>query len=587
MLKNTKIDYKQMAKELQVTEVLCKVMVNRGINNQDDAYNFLNPDINKLHSPFLLKGMEEGVNLLKEKIKNNKKIRIIGDYDVDGVISTYVLYTALSQCGAEVDYEIPHRIEDGYGINISMIEAAHEAGVDTIITCDNGIAAIDQIQYAKDLGLTVIVTDHHEVPFVEDEEGKRTYICPPADVIINHKQLDCQYPFKYLCGAGVVYKLAQVLFQEMGTAHMDSLLKDLLQFVAIATVCDVVDLIDENRVIVKKGLELINNTNNIGLQALIKAAALEGKKISCYTLGFVIGPCINASGRLDYAKKGLELLLTKSLVEAEALAKELYQLNEERKEMTIAGVEEIIETIETTSVTKDKVFVVYKSGIHESIAGIIAGRIKDKYHVPTIILTDAEEGVKGSARSIEGYNMFEELLKCKDLLTKFGGHPMAAGLSLMPDRIEEVRERLNKLTTLTDEDLVPKIYIDAHLPLERISLELAESLETLEPFGKGNSKPLFAEKEIKLASAQILGANKNVLKLKLISRRGRLIDGIFFGNIPDFEKLVVDQFGQLQLNQLYNGKSNNIKLDFIYTIGINEFRGNKSVQIVIQHYRAN
>ncbi len=583
MLKNIKVDYKQMSKELQISEILCKIMVNRGIVEKEVAYDFLNPNLNKLHNPLLMKDLNNGVKVIKQKISEDKKIRIIGDYDVDGVISTYLLYTALSNCGAIVDYEIPHRVEDGYGINNSIIDTAHQDGIDTIITCDNGISAIEQIKHAKELGLTVIVTDHHDVPFIEDEEGNRTYIRSEADAIINHKQLDCQYPFKHLCGGGVVYKFIQVLYAEMGIKQ--ELLEELLQFVAIATVCDVVDLVDENRVLVKKGLELINYTNNIGLKALMKATGIEGKPISTYTLGFVIGPCINATGRLDYAKKGLELLLSNNVDEADALANELHQLNEERKQMTIEGVEQIIKNIESTCAGKDKVFVVYKSGIHESIAGIIAGRIKDKYHVPTIILTDAEDGVKGSARSIEGYNMFEELLKCKDLLTKFGGHPMAAGLSLLSENIESMRERLNQLTTLTEEDLIPKIYIDAQLPLEMITLELAEKLQELEPFGKGNSKPLFAEKELKVTSASVLGVNKNVLKLKLLSKKGKVMEAVYFGNIPEFEKLIINKFGQLEVDKLYKGKGNEIVLDFIYTVGINEYRGNKSVQMIIQSYR--
>ncbi|MBM7613892.1 single-stranded-DNA-specific exonuclease RecJ [Alkaliphilus hydrothermalis] len=583
MLKNMKVDYKTMAQELGVNQILCKVMVNRGIQEIETARSFLKPDIKKLHKPLLLKDLEQAVEITKEKILNHKKIRIIGDYDVDGVISTYVLYRALSSFGAIVDYEIPHRIEDGYGINNNLIDEAHQAGIDTIITCDNGISALDQIKYAKSLGMTVIVTDHHDVPFVEDGAGNRTYLRSEADAIVNHKQLECQYPFKHLCGAAVAYKFLQALQEEL---EIDSdLLEELLQFVAIATVCDVVDLVEENRIIVKKGLELINKTNNLGLKSLFKAAGIEGKAVSVYTLGFVIGPCINASGRLDCAKKGLELLLSEGEEEATSLAKELHELNEERKLMTIEGVEQVIESIESTCVGRDKVYVVYKEGIHESIAGIIAGRIKDKYHVPTIVLTEAEDGVKGSARSIDGYNMFEELLKCKDLLTKFGGHPMAAGLSLLPENVELVRQRLNELTTLTEEELTPKVYIDAQLPFEMIDLHLAEELQLLEPFGKANSKPLFAEKNVRITSASILGANKNVLKLKLVSQRGKMMEGIYFGNIPDFEKVVIDGFGAEQLSLLYNGRSNNIKMDFIFTVGINEFRGSKSVQIVIQHYR--
>lgn len=583
LLKNNKINTKEMAEKIKVSEITCKVLVNRGINNIDSAISFIKPDLNELINPRLMKDLEKGIKIVKHKIIENKRIRIVGDFDVDGIISTYVLYKGLSACGAIVDYDIPHRILDGYGINKNIVEIAKNEGVDTIITCDNGISAIEQIQYAKELGLTCIITDHHEVPFKEESDGSRTPIAPNADAVIDPKQEDCEYPFKSICGAGIAFKFIQALYTELGKDITEA--NKLIEYVAIATVCDVVDLVGENRILVKEGLKLLNRTENIGLKSLINVTGVEGKIINVYHLGFIIGPCLNASGRLDCAKKGLKLLISTDVDNAKELATELHELNIERKNMTVNGVEEVCKVIENQGYIKDKVFVVYKPDIHESIAGIIAGKVRERYNVPTIILTDSEHGVKGSGRSIEQYNMFEELLKCKDLLTKFGGHPMAAGLSLEESMVEKLRDRLNNTTTLTDDDLIPKIYIDSQIPLNNISLELAEELEVLEPFGKGNSKPLFAEKDIRIGSASILGANKNVLKLNLLSKTGRRIEGIFFGDIDRFKTYITNKFGEIEVNNMFNGIENKIRVDLIYSIDINEYMGNKKVQLVIQSYR--
>lgn len=583
LLRNRKINIKQMAQQLNVSEVICKVLVNRGISNIDAAINFIKPELNKLFNPRLMKDLDKGVKIIKSKILENKKIRIVGDFDVDGIISTYVLYKGLFECGADVDYEIPHRVFDGYGINKNIIEIAKNDGIDTIITCDNGISAIEQIEFAKELSLTCIVTDHHDVPFKEESDGSRTLITPKADAVIDCKQIDCKYPFKGLCGAGVAFKFIQSLYEEMGKDKKEA--NFLIEYVAIATVCDVVDLVGENRTLVKEGLKLINKTQNIGLKALINETGIEGKKINVYYLGFIIGPCLNASGRLDYAKKGLRLLLSEDIEEAKSLAKELHELNIERKDMTAKGVEDICNIIEKQGYTKDKVLVVYKPDIHESIAGIIAGKVRERYNAPSIILTHSEHGIKGSGRSIEKYNMFEELLKCKDLLTKFGGHPMAAGLSLEANNLEVLRNRLNSLTMLTDEDLIPKIYIDMQIPLNKVSLALAEELEILEPYGKGNSKPLFAEKNIRISRATILGVNKNVLKLNLLSKIGKVVESIFFGDIEKFKEYITNKFGQLELNKIFNGVQNNVTIDLIYSIDINEYMGNKKVQLIIQNYR--
>ena len=572
-----------MAEQFQISQVVSRLLINRGINNKHLIESFINPVMDKMHPPTKMKDIEAAVYMIKDKIREKKKIRIVGDYDVDGVISTYILYQSLIKCGAYVDYAIPHRMKDGYGINKDIIHQSKQDGVDTIITCDNGISAIEPIQYAKELGLTVIVTDHHDIPFVEEEEGKRQFIRSAADAIINPKQKECTYPFKQLCGAGVVFKLIQYLYQSMGIKEEETY--PLLEFVGIATVCDVVDLIDENRIFVKQGLAMMNQTENKGLRALIKETGLEDKVISTYHLGFIIGPCINASGRLDSARKGVELLLSETKEKAQELAKELYELNQERKEMTQEGVEKAIEKIEKTEIKKDKVFVIYLSELHESLAGIVAGRIKEIYHVPTIVLTDSEEGIKGSGRSIDGYNMFEELLKCKHLLSKFGGHPMAAGLSLQVENMEPLRQTLNKLTELTEEDRIPKITLDMQLPLDSINYDFIQDVHTLEPFGKGNPKPLFGEKKIKVVRGMILGQKKNVLKLKLRSPRDQFFDGIYFGSIEEFEKVIVEKYGVSELEKLYQGSNNNIYLDLVFYPGINQYNGNISIQLFIEDFR--
>lgn len=453
-IKNRKADYKTMSLKYGISELMSKLIINRDIFEDEIIKSYVTPEFNKLHNPREMKDLELAVNILKEKIITNKKIRIIGDYDVDGVISVYMLYTALKKCNANVDYEIPDRIKDGYGINEKIIKEAKDDGIDTILTCDNGISAIDQIKYAKELGLTVIVTDHHDIPFVEDENNKKIFLRSDADAILNPKQKDCNYKFKSLCGAGVAFKLIEVLYEEFNIDKEECY--KLIEFLAIATVCDVVDLIDENRIFVKKGLEKINNTTNLGLGELIRENEIQDKTISVYHLGFIIGPCINASGRLDNAKKGLRLLLADEEDEAVHLAKELVKLNAERKDMTMKGVEDAIEIIEGTEIINDKVLVVYLPHIHESLAGIIAGRIRERYNAPTLILTNGEEFAKGSGRSIEEYNMFEKLLECKELLEKFGGHPMAAGLSIKEENIDKLREKLNENSMLKDEDLIKK-----------------------------------------------------------------------------------------------------------------------------------
>lgn len=582
LLRNKKVDLKAMSEKYKISQLLCKLMVNRDIIDENIINSYINPVYKYLHSPKTMKDVVIAVDIIKRKIQENKKIRIIGDYDVDGIISVFILYTALKKCGANVDYEIPDRIKDGYGINENIVKVAYDEGVDTIITCDNGISAIDQIQYAKDLGLTVIVTDHHDVPFIE-EDGVRTFLSSQADAIINPKQIECEYKFKSICGAGVAFKLMEALYEEIGMDKEECY--KLIEFVAIATVCDVVDLIDENRIFVKNGLEMLNNSKNIGINALKKACGLEDKEITAYHLGFVIGPCLNASGRLDSAKKGLELLLMEDDEEAKNLAQEIVDLNDARKNMTKEGVDRAINIIDSTDINNDKILVVYIPDIHESLAGIVAGRVKEQYNKPTIILTKSEEGVKGSARSIEEYNMFEGLLACKELLDKFGGHPMAAGLSLQEDKVDELRIALNNKCELTDEDLTRKIMIDSSLPLEYLNLHLIEELNVLEPFGKGNSKPVFGVRDAKITRAMLLGKDKNVLKLKLLTNNNITIDAMIFNDLENFESKIIEKYGNEGLDNLYNKSNNNISMDFTFYPSINEWNGNKSIQIVVNGIR--
>ena len=582
LLRNRKFDLKAMSDKYKISQLLCKLMVNRDITDDNIINSYINPVYENLHSPKTMKDIALAVDIIKRKIQEKKKIRIIGDYDVDGIISVFILYTALKECGANVDYEIPDRIKDGYGINENIVKTAYDEDVDTIITCDNGISAIDQIQYAKNLGLTVIVTDHHDVPFVE-ENGVRTFISSQADAIINPKQIECEYEFKSICGAGVAFKLMEVLYEELGMNKEECY--KLIEFVAIATVCDVVDLIDENRIFVKNGLNMLNNTTNIGIKALKKASGLEDKEITAYHLGFVIGPCLNASGRLDSAKKGLELLLMENYEDAENLAQEIVDLNDARKDMTKEGVDRAINIIDSTEINNDKILVVYIPDIHESLAGIVAGRVKEKYNKPTIILTKSEEGVKGSARSIEEYNMFEGLLACKELLDKFGGHPMAAGLSLQEDKVDELRKELNNKCKLTDEDLTRKIMIDASLPLEYLNINLIKELDVLEPFGKGNAKPVFGVRDVKVTKAMLLGKDKNILKLRLLTNNNLTIDAMIFNDLENFENKVIEKYGNEGLDNLYNKFNNNISMDFTFYPSINEWNGNKSIQIIVNGIR--
>ena len=574
-------DFQAIGEKFHIDQVIARIIRNRDVVGDESIDEYLNGTLEHLHSPELLDGCREAADLLLKKIEQKKKIRIIGDYDIDGVNATYILYRGLRRLGARVDYEIPDRMKDGYGLNIHLVELARGEGADTILTCDNGITALEQTEYAKKLGMTMIITDHHE-PLYEEKEGKKIWKLPRADVLIDPKLESCRYPFKKLCGAAVAWKLIQMLYQISG---LDPMALEFLPFAAIATVGDVMDLEGENRIMVKWGLKALEETKNPGLRALIRETGLEGSSLSAYHIGFVIGPCINASGRLDTAKRSLRLLLAEDEAEARELAVELKQLNDERKDLTARGVEQAVMKIEHTPLGKDRVLVVYLPGCHESIAGIIAGRIREKYHKPVFVLTDGTDCVKGSGRSIETYSMFDEMVKCQDLFLKFGGHPMAAGLSLPGDKVEEFRRRINEACTLTEEDFVEKVMIDVPMPIDYITEELIGQLSLLEPFGKGNTKPLFAERDLKIQTCSILGKNKNVVKMTVWNQGGTAMEALYFGDVETFLEDLQKKWGREAVEKLLMGQSTDITLSVTYYPSVNEFRGRRTLQIVIQNYR--
>lgn len=560
-----KADFKQIASEYGIDQVLARIIRNRDICGSKDIDMYLNGNLNDIHNPHSMKDADKFVDIITKKIEEHKPVRIIGDYDIDGICSIYILFCGLKAAGADVDYVVPHRINDGYGINGHLIDNAINEGIDTIVTCDNGIAAYNQVRYAKDNGITMIVTDHHDVPF-EIKDDKKVYIVPPADAVINPKQADCDYPFKLLCGAGVAYKLISLLYDRLGLDKKE--LEDYIEFMAIATVGDIVDLIDENRIVVKYGLKHIAHTKNTGLRALIEECQLDINNISSYHIGFVIGPCLNASGRLDTARQAIELMLCKDNEKAHNMAKELIALNNERKSMTEQETQKAIELVENTGLLKDRVLVIYLKDCHESIAGIIAGRIKERYYRPTFVITNAEDGAKGSGRSIEGYNMYEEINKCKNVLTKYGGHPMAAGLSLAISDIDIFRKMLNDNAILTDEDLIPKMWIDVPMPVSYANIRLVNQLKLLEPFGKGNEKPVFADRNLYVKTASVIGKSKNVLRCQLETEDGTYVPAVQFGinNIDDIPRA-------------------GMRISIIYYPDINTFNGIMSLQIIIKEWK--
>lgn len=600
-----KADFQGIAKRFGIDPVTARIIRNRDVVGDDEIRQYLYGTRAELGDPAQLQGGLEAASLLKQKIEAGKKIRIIGDYDIDGVNSTYILYRALTRCGAQVDYEIPDRMKDGYGLNISLLKLALEEGIDTVLTCDNGISAIAEIAYAKENGMTVIVTDHHEPLFEEVPEedqaetiqpqtdtarripspdGTRIFRLPPADVLVNPKQPNCRYPYKKLCGAAVAWKVVCLLYRLYG---MEEEAEQFLQFVGFATVGDVMELDGENRILVKEGLKQLRITQNYGWRALIQANNLDFDTLNSYHIGFVLGPCINASGRLDTAKRSLRLLLAKDAAEAELLAARLKQLNDERKELTQAAVDLACEQIDGSTEANDRVLVVYLPDCHESIAGIVAGRIRERYGKPTFVVTnaEAEDEAKGSGRSIEAYSMFEEMVKCQDLFRKFGGHPMAAGFSLPRSRIDEMRRRLNENCTMTEEDMAEKIMVDVPMPINYIRESLVEELAVLEPFGNGNEKPLFAERHLKLLSVRILGKNANVLKLQVANATGCTMEALYFGIPDNILSYLTDKYGKNEVQKLLWGKVNQIEMDLTYYPSINEYQGRRTLQIVIKNFR--
>ena len=560
-----KADFNLIGRQFHIDPVIARLIRNRDVVGEEKIKEYLLGTIDTIPSPWLMKDMKKAVDILEKKIQQQVKIRIIGDYDIDGVTSTYILLKGLTRIGANVDTYIPDRVADGYGIHEHLIDRAESDKIDTIVTCDNGIAACAEIQMAKEKGMTVSVGDHHEIPYRE-ENGERRVILPPADAILNPKQCDCLYPNKNLCGAVVAFKYITALYERFNIQKKE--LEDYYELVAIATVGDVMDLQGENRILVKEGLRRLPNTKNKGLQELIRANNLEDSKITAYHIGFVLGPCINASGRLDTAARSLALLNAPTKEEAAKLAGDLTALNQSRKALTEKGKEEAIQLIETTELKNDRVLVVYLPECHESLAGIIAGRLREKYHKPAFVLTRGEKCAKGSGRSIESYSMYDELVKCADLMVQFGGHPMAAGLSIEEENIEKFREQLNQNCTLTEEDLRPKIVIDVAMPISYITKELVEQISLLEPFGKGNVKPIFAQKGLRVLDSNIIGKNKNVVKLKLLDPQGAIIEGIYFGEADDFMNFIREKDS----------------ISVTYYPEINRFRGRESLQIIIQNY---
>ena len=578
---NKGADFAGIAKRFGISPVTARLIRNREVMGDEAIARYLKGGIGELYDPHLLLDSDRLTDILVQKISEQKKIRVIGDYDIDGVMSTYILYKGITRCGGSVDFQIPDRMKDGYGINDHLIEQADEAGIDTIITCDNGIAAIGEIAHAKSLGMTVLVTDHHEIPYTE-ERGERHYKRSEADAIVNPKQMECTYPYKNLCGAAVAWKVIQILYEKCDIAVEESY--DFLENVAFATVGDVMDLTDENRILVREGLKRIHTTMNPGMRALILQNKLEPEQISSYHFGFVLGPCINASGRLETAKIALNLFLQEDVKKASEIAAELVDLNAQRKDMTAEGVELAMQQVEEGN-TGEKVLVVYLPDVHESLAGIIAGRIREAYHKPVFVLTKAEEGVKGSGRSIEEYSMYEELCKCRELLEKFGGHPMAAGLSLPEENVDKFREKINACANLTEDDLIPKIKIDIPMPAAYADAGLIREFAVLEPFGKANIKPQFADKNLSITKAFVVGKNQNVLRLNLLTAAGEAVSAVYFGDIEAFKAYYAEKYGSAEVEKAFRGQINKLRIMIVYYPEINEYNGVESVQVIIRNYQ--
>lgn len=576
-------DFGQIAKDFGINPVLARLIVNRDVREPEDIRKYLYGNEKDFYDPVLMKDLKKAADMITAAIGSGKKIAIASDFDVDGIMSGFVLHKGFTRLGADCEIYTPDRVSEGYGLNQRIVEQSFERGASMIVTCDNGIAAFAAISRAKALGMEVIVTDHHDIPFEENDDGTIRTLRVEADAIVNPKQPDCSYPFKKLCGAGVAFKLLCLLYDRAGLPAAEKYA--LLEYVAIATVADVMDLTDENRIIVKLGLNMARRTKNVGLKALIDANKLNPDRLSAYHIGFVIGPCFNAAGRLDTVKIALDLLSETDETKAAIMAQELKELNESRKSLTVAGFEQAVEKIEGSSLKDDKVLLVLLDDCHESLVGIIAGRIKEKYHKPTLVFTRVEDGfIKGSGRSIEAYNMFMELTRQKVLLARFGGHPMAAGLTLLEANLEELRKNLNEAAALTEEDFIPVVRIDVPMPIGYVTMDFIHQLELLEPFGKGNTKPVFAQKHFRILKARVLGKNRNVLKMLVIDDNQTTADAIYFGDIPAFEAFIEEEFGALQKKLMFEGKSNSVELSMTYYPDINEYMGTKSIQMVVTGY---
>lgn len=582
-----KADFEKWAAEFHISPVLARILRNRDLTQEDAVRRFLYGTLEDCYSPWLLKDMEKAVELLLEAVEQHRQIRVIGDYDVDGICSSYILLKGLQILGAQADTVIPHRIHDGYGLNENLIEDAKRDGVGMLLTCDNGIAASAQVELANSYGIQVIITDHHEVPFEteEDENGNLVHreILPPAMAVIDPKQENCNYPFSGICGGVVAYKLVCALAEKTGSAPLQAALEELLEFAALATVCDVMELKEENRILVKEGLRRLRRTQNQGLRALMEVNRIEPEKLSAYHLGFVIGPCLNATGRLDTAKRALELLQSTTKVDAMGAARELKELNDSRKNLTAGGVEQAVEYIAAHHLEQDKVLLIFLPEVHESLAGIIAGRIRERFNHPAFVLTRGEEGVKGSGRSIENYHMYEAMTEVKHFFSKYGGHAMAAGLSMREEDIESLRQALNRNCRLTEEDFIPKVHIDVPMPLDYAKDALADELELLEPFGVGNPRPLFAQKDLVFQAGFKMGAKQSCARFRVQTPAGSVRQLVFFGNLGDFGALLEEKYGTGSEAALYGGKGN-FPLSVVYQVGKNTYRGRTEVQYVMQNY---
>lgn len=584
VLKLNKANINELAPAAGISSFLAFLLANRGIDTPAKINSFLQANLQELDDPLLMKDMAKGLNLLKAAISGRAKVVIHGDYDVDGVIGTVILYKGLRALGANVTYYIPDREKEGYGLSTEAVAKYHEEGVGLILTCDNGISSVEQVAFAKAKAMTVVIIDHHEPLFTRGINGDKNYIIPNADAVINPKQPDCLYPFKVLCAAGLAYKFVTA-FYNLQQLPWPASCADLLELAAIATICDIVDLLGENRIIVKNGLVKLNKTANLGLKHLIKEASLEGREITAYHVGFILGPCINAAGRIDKAALAVELLLADEERVANDLAKQLYQTNIERKRITEEGFQAVLNLIETAKERKDKVLVISNNKLHESVTGIVAGKVKEKYNLPAIILSGGKELVKGSARSIDKYNIFEELLKCADLLTRFGGHALAAGLSLKAENIETLRERLNANCLLSDEDTNIKIKIDMQLPLEKISFKLVKEIELLAPYGKGNPQPLFAEKKVVVDKIRLVGKDKNVLKLWFRKDRSSHLEGICFKGTEKFINLLGEKYETSIVESIFKNDYYVLTMDIVFTLAVNRYNGKEQLQLIVEDFR--